>query len=677
MKRFDLRLRLGATFGLLGAVLFVVGWQGVRHLRQLDRQMQKVIFDGWSREQLVREAFRLSNLNSRLTLSIFLLDDPAEIQRLLAQRTANTDRISELIRAIEPQLETNEEKRLLAAVETARKPYIESYLQALAKLVDEHQREEARKIMAGVTLPRIAVYHAAWNAFTQCQTDKIEQGIKQSKADFAAAQRNLLALIILAVLITVAIAVYVTVRVTREVTERERAEEAVRQFYDQLEQRIQQRTTELAHTNQALQTEIAERKRSEESLRLQSAALEAAANAIVITDQAGNILWVNAAFTAFTGYTAPEVAGRNPRLLKSGNHDAAFYRNLWQTISAGQVWSGEMSNRRKDGSVYAEEMTITPLRNADGVITRYIAIKQDITKRKQAEEALRLTEERNRSIIESAQDAFINIDASGRIGNWNRQAESIFGWPRADAMGRFLHETIIPEKHHKAHLQGIRRLQANGEGPVLNKCIEITALRRNGDEFPVELTIWALQMGAETTYNAFLRDITERQRAQAELENVHRQLLEASRQSGMAEIAVNVLHNVGNALNSVNVSSNLIAINAKKFQRLKPGPGRGPAARTRDGSGNVYYQRRPGQKCAGFFGPALRTAHGRTAGHCQRSGFVAAKPRAHQGNCGHAAELCEGRRGEGMDQRSQPGGRQPAPERGHLETRRRGGRPRI
>ncbi len=131
------------------------------------------------------------------------------------------------------------------------------------------------------------------------------------------------------------------------------------------------------------------RKRVEEQLRVQASALDAAANAIVITDLHGTIQSVNPAFTALTGYTAAEAVGQNPRVLKAGNQDEAFYRNMWQTIAAGQVWSGELTNRRKDGSLYEEEMTITPVRDAQGAIVRYIAIKQDITGRKRAEEALR------------------------------------------------------------------------------------------------------------------------------------------------------------------------------------------------------------------------------------------------------------------------------------------------
>ncbi len=134
--------------------------------------------------------------------------------------------------------------------------------------------------------------------------------------------------------------------------------------------------------------DITLRKLAEERLRLQSTALESAANAILIADRKGRITWVNPAFTRLTGYTPDEVLGQNPRLLKSGKHDQVFYQHLWETILSGQVWQGEMINRRKDGSLYTEEQTIAPVRGERGEISHFIAIKQDITERKQAEEAL-------------------------------------------------------------------------------------------------------------------------------------------------------------------------------------------------------------------------------------------------------------------------------------------------
>lgn len=130
------------------------------------------------------------------------------------------------------------------------------------------------------------------------------------------------------------------------------------------------------------------RKEAEEQLRLQSVALESAANGIVITDHKGNIQWVNPAFTKMTGYSAEDVRGKNPRILKSGLVPQEIYSNLWKTILSGNVWHGELINRRKSGSTLIEEQTIAPVRDSSGQIIHYIAIKQDITERKRAEEAL-------------------------------------------------------------------------------------------------------------------------------------------------------------------------------------------------------------------------------------------------------------------------------------------------
>jgi two-component system, cell cycle sensor histidine kinase and response regulator CckA len=137
-------------------------------------------------------------------------------------------------------------------------------------------------------------------------------------------------------------------------------------------------------------TDITERARAQEQLRLQSAALNAAANAIVITDRAGFIQWSNPAFSELTGYTAVEAVGKNPRdLVKSDQHNQGFYKNLWDTIQAGHVWRGEMINRRKDHSLYTEEQTITPVLNAERAITHFIAVKQDTTERNRVAEEVR------------------------------------------------------------------------------------------------------------------------------------------------------------------------------------------------------------------------------------------------------------------------------------------------
>jgi PAS domain S-box-containing protein len=120
----------------------------------------------------------------------------------------------------------------------------------------------------------------------------------------------------------------------------------------------------------------------------QSSALEAAANGIIVTNKVGTILFANKAFCAMAGYSPEEILGKTPNFLKSGKHDASFFTELWETILAGRVWQGEIVNRRKNGTFYHEEMTITPIRETDGEISHFIAIKKDITQHTRLKEQL-------------------------------------------------------------------------------------------------------------------------------------------------------------------------------------------------------------------------------------------------------------------------------------------------
>lgn len=130
-------------------------------------------------------------------------------------------------------------------------------------------------------------------------------------------------------------------------------------------------------------------KLTDEQIRIQAVALDAAHSGILVSDLQGRITWVNSAFCEMTGYSLEEVKGQHTRLLKSGKHDERFYRGLWQTVVAGDVWSGEMVNRRSDGALYTEEQTISPVRDGAGEITHFVAIKKDVTRSKNTEKTLR------------------------------------------------------------------------------------------------------------------------------------------------------------------------------------------------------------------------------------------------------------------------------------------------
>ena len=139
----------------------------------------------------------------------------------------------------------------------------------------------------------------------------------------------------------------------------------------------------------ALITDITDRKRAEEERGRLATAIEQVADCVVITDKDANIQYVNPAFTRITGYTEEEAIGQNPRLLKSGKHDEAFYKKMWDTFSRGEIWKGHLINKKKDKSLYEEETTISPVKNTEGAITNYVAVKRDITQEMKTEDRLR------------------------------------------------------------------------------------------------------------------------------------------------------------------------------------------------------------------------------------------------------------------------------------------------
>ena len=211
-------------------------------------------------------------------------------------------------------------------------------------------------------------------------------------------------------------------------------------FNKMLEQ-IQSRNDQLhiyqEHLEEEVATRTAELSSANARLNLQAEALNAAANAIVITDIDGNVVWTNPAFSTLSGYSADEVLGQNPRLLNSGMQHREFFASLWTTIRSGKTWCGEIINRRKDGSLFTDETTITPVSSRLAGISHFVAIKQDVTKRKHAEEALRQAEEKYRAIFEDAVVGIFQITPEGRPLSINRALAHMHGF---DSPEQFLLE---------------------------------------------------------------------------------------------------------------------------------------------------------------------------------------------------------------------------------------------
>ena len=241
------------------------------------------------------------------------------------------------------------------------------------------------------------------------------------------------------------------------------------------------------------------------------AAVDQAADAVVITGTDGKIQYVNPAFTALTGYSSDEALGRNPRFLKSGRQPLSTYQDLWSTIQDGKVWSGELINRRKDGTLYHEEMRISPVQGPHGEIASYIAIKRDVTERRVVEDAQRFLA----AIVESSQDAILSYTPAGIILTWNRGAEAIFGYSAQDAIGKPVSMLVPPERAPRLEhlteqvLQGISVSQHEG-------------LCRRQDGAPVHVSATACPIknsfGDIGAVSVILHDISGRKRTEEQLQ---------------------------------------------------------------------------------------------------------------------------------------------------------------
>lgn len=187
--------------------------------------------------------------------------------------------------------------------------------------------------------------------------------------------------------------------------------------------------------------DVTELRQAEQLLSLQGAALHHAANAIVIVNRHGIIEWVNPAFTALTGYTSQEAIGQNPRILRSGVQDAAFFETMWSTLLRGEVWRGDLVNRKKDGTHYHERQTITPVTNQRGEIEHFVSIKEDVTESIRSEERLRANREFLRLMIEAqpncikvlSEDAcLMDINAAGLAMIEANALSEVLGLPVRD-----------------------------------------------------------------------------------------------------------------------------------------------------------------------------------------------------------------------------------------------------
>lgn len=308
----------------------------------------------------------------------------------------------------------------------------------------------------------------------------------------------------------------------RDITARRQAELALREARDELELRVEERTRQMTRINEELRREIAERSRAEEELKRSEKQyrdlVETSHDLIWSVDAQGRWTFLNrqAARTIY-GYEPEEMLGRpftDFELPAQAKRDLEVFGKI---LEGQPFFQYETAHLRKDGKPVYLSYNAIVMRDETGRVIGTTGTASDVTARRLAEDKLKESEERIRTIVDHALDAVVVLDGDGRIIYWNPQAEKIFGWSTLEAMGRKDTEILIPPRYRDLYLKLRRRFLRSGQEGMLNRRVETSARHADGHEFPIEITVSPLRLGESYIFSAFIRDITDRRRAEEEI----------------------------------------------------------------------------------------------------------------------------------------------------------------
>jgi PAS domain S-box-containing protein len=330
------------------------------------------------------------------------------------------------------------------------------------------------------------------------------------------------------------------------IRERERAEAALRNANDELERRVQERTTALLEANEALQAEVVERRKVEEALRKSEErfrlAVESAPNAVVMVNQGGQIILVNALTERFFGYAREELIGQPLEMLvprRFRRDHPALRRDFFVNPQSRVMGAGrDLYGLRKNGSEFPVEIGLTPIETAEGMLV--LSAILDLTERQRAEEALRDREARLQAIVTTAVDGIIVIDERGIVESFNPAAERLFGYQADEVIGRNIN-LLMPSPFGREHDSYLARYLETGEAKIIGLGREVVGQRKDGTTFPMDLAVSEIHLGSRRMFTGIVRDLTEHRAVE---EALHKAVVDAMQHAaqlrGLSEAALSI-----------------------------------------------------------------------------------------------------------------------------------------
>ncbi|MDO9061286.1 MAG: PAS domain S-box protein, partial [Bradyrhizobium sp.] len=300
-------------------------------------------------------------------------------------------------------------------------------------------------------------------------------------------------------------------------------------------------------TEQALRQQIEERRRI----------FDTSQDLVLVIDPKAVLVQVSPSSETILGYKPVEMIGRNASEFLHAD-DLEISREELRLVRRGKPARNTDSRYiHKDGRI----VTLSWMGAWSEPVQRYFFVGRDMTQSRLAQETLRESEQLARGIIDTALDAFVQIDENSRIRNWNSQAEKIFGWSHDETVGQKLGDLIIPEIHRAGHASGIARFLSTGEGPILGRRIEMEALRKDGREIKVELSITALKRRDGFVFNGFIRDLTDKIAAADRIR-------QAEKMEAVGQLTGGIAHDFNNILTVITGTIEILAEAVEKDPQL-------------------------------------------------------------------------------------------------------------